>query len=383
MVNISRFLQVSFILIFVSFIANAQKPTAQKLDANRALKKVDGNGISWFNPKLAPFDLVGFEWLEKDSIFRRLPLNPDWEIRTAVDGLANHTAGGQVRFRTNSKRILVKVVLRERSSLYHMPATGQSGFDLYMRSDEGFQYLKTTRFPHDTIQYQVELYSTTENKMHNFTLNFPLYNGVNSLHIGLDKGALLEPPLTFNVQGKVVIYGTSITQGGCVSRPGMLFSNILSRKLDAEFVNLGFSGNGRGEPELARLINQIPDTKFIILDYEANTSHTIKNSLAKFVDILREKQPEIPILIVSKIRYAREPEGSSNYKLLISNRNFQKKLVEERKLKGDKNIYFLDGSTILGEDYLECTVDGVHPSDLGSYRIAEALLPVIKEILLD
>ncbi len=383
MANISRFLQISFVLIFISFVANAQKPAAQKLDANMALKKADADGISWFDPKLAPFDLVGFEWFEKDSVFRRLPLNPDWEIPTAVDGLANHTAGGQIRFKTNSKRFLVKVVLREKSGMYHMPATGQSGFDLYIHSSEGYRYLKTTRFPQDTIQYQVKLYSATENKMHDFILNFPLYNGVNSLHIGLDEGALLEPPLKFKTQGKIVIYGTSITQGGCVSRPGMLFSNILSRKLDAEFVNLGFSGNGKGEPELARLINQILDTKFIILDYEANTSHTIKNSLAKFVDILRKKQPETPILIVSKIRYAREPEGSSNYKLLISNRNFQKKLVEERKLKGDKNIYFLDGSAILGEDYLECTVDGVHPSDLGSYRIAEALLPVIEEILPD
>jgi len=383
MANISKFLQVLFALFFISTITYAQVPVAQKLDANMALKKVDGDGISWFDPKLAPFDLVGFEWFEKDSIFRRLPLNPDWEIRPAVDKLANHTAGGQIRFKTNSKRVLVKVVLRQKSGMYHMPATGQSGFDLYMRSSNGHRYLKTTQFPHDTIQYQVKLYSATENKMHGFILNFPLYNGVKSVLIGLDEGALLEPPLKFKVQGRIVIYGTSITQGGCVSRPGMLFSNILSRKLDAEFVNLGFSGNGRGEPELARLINQILDTKFIILDYEANTSHTIKNSLAKFVDVLREKQPETPILIVSKIRYAREPEGSSNYKLLISNRNFQKELVEERKLKGDKNIYFLDGSTILGEDYLECTVDGVHPSDLGSYRIASALLPVIEKILLD
>jgi lysophospholipase L1-like esterase len=346
-----------------------------------ALIKPDSSGIVWFDPREEPFGLTGMEWIKEDSVYRRLPKQPDWQIRKPVDELANHTAGAQIRFKTDSKRILVKVKLRARSGMYHMPATGQSGFDLYVQDGEIKRYLKTTRFPHDTLQYQVVLFDDGAMQLRSFTLNLPLYNGVESVLVGLEQGADLLVPMPFTLPGKMVIYGTSITQGGCVSRPGMAYSNILSRKLDVEFVNLGFSGNGRGEPALAHLINQIPGTSFIILDYEANAKETITKTLGAFVDILREVHPQTPILIMSKIRYARDIVGSSAYQMLMFNRDFQKNLVSKWKAAGDDNIYFLDGSDILGDDYFECTVDGVHPSDLGSQRIADALLPEIREIL--
>ena len=368
-------------LFTISFSGFSQVSSAWKMDSNMVLKKADADGIVWFDAQEKPFNLVGFEWIEQDSVYRRLPINPDWEITKHVDGLSNHTAGGQVRFSTNSKKILVKVELAGRSNMYHMPATGQSGFDLYVR-DYGVQrYIRTTRFAHDSVNYQYELYKSDESKFHNFTLNFPLYNGVKSLQIGIEQGSILQAPPAFSFNGKIVIYGTSITQGGCVTRPGMAYSNILSRKLDAQFINLGFSGNGKGEPALANLINQITDVSFIILDYEANAGKTIKNSLDPFIEILREKHPETPILIMSKIKYASYYKGSPNNKLYYELRDFQQNLVDERVAAGDENIYFLDGSKVLGDDYYECAVDGVHPSDLGSDRIANALLTKIQDIL--
>jgi lysophospholipase L1-like esterase len=381
MTHVLKATGIFIIILSINSVGLAQVPTSQRLDPNMALKKADANGIIWFDPCEEPFDLIGFEWIRKDSVYRRLPIHPDWPIREAVDQLANHTAGGQVRFRTDSRKILIKVELRERSGMYHMPATGQSGFDLYVGNSGGQRYLKTSRFPHDTVRYQVELYDSEERESQSFTLNFPLYNGVNSLQIGVEEGARIEPPPPFTMSGKIVIYGTSITQGGCVSRPGMAYSNILSRKLDVQFVNLGFSGNGRGEPELARLINQIPGTSFIILDYEANANETIVNTLGPFIDILRENHPKVPILVVSKIRYASATQGTKAYQNLIHLRDFQKQLVDDRKNAGDENIFFLDGSGILGHDFDECTVDGVHPTDLGSLRIADAIQSTIENIM--
>ncbi|NOR74374.1 MAG: hypothetical protein GQ525_04375 [Draconibacterium sp.] len=372
------------ILIFLfgtSFYGFSQVSSAWKMDSNMVLKKADADGIVWFDAHEKPFGLVGFEWIKQDSFYRRLPVNPDWEITEHVDGLSNHTAGGQVRFSTNSKKILVKVELAGKSNMYHMPATGQSGFDLYVR-DYGVQrYIRTTRFSHDSVNYQYELYKSDESNFHDFTINFPLYNGIKSLQIGIEQESILQAPPAFSFNGKIVIYGTSITQGGCVTRPGMVYSNILSRKLDAQFVNLGFSGNGKGEPALANLINQISDVSFIILDYEANANETIKNTIGPFIKILREKHPETPILIMSKIRYARHFPGSPTTKPYFELRDFQKNLVDEITNAGDTNIYFLDGSKVLGDDYYECAVDGVHPSDLGSNRIASALLAAIQSIV--
>ncbi len=369
------------IFTYMSFLSFSQTPIALKLDSRMALKKINSNGTTWYNPKRYPFQLVGFEWIKQDSVYRRLPVHSEWKLSKAVENLANHTAGGQVRFKTNSKRILVNVNLAEASGMYHMPATGQSGFDLYVLDNGLNRYIKTTRFPVKSTNYTVEIFTSNTKKMRSFTLNFPLYNGVNSLQIGLDTMAVVKAPNPFKIEGKFVIYGTSITQGGCVSRPGMAYSNIISRNLDVQFINLGFSGNGKGEPELAHLINQIKNVRLIILDYEPNATETIINTLEPFIDIIREQHSDVPILIMSHIRYAEYTNGSELYKRLLENRDFQQNLVDEKKATGDTNIYFLDGSKVLGDDYYECMVDGAHPSDLGSKRIADALIEKIRFIL--
>lgn len=345
--------------------------------------QVHSENVNWFDPREAPFKLIGFEWIKEDGQYRRLPVSPDREIRDAVDRLANHTAGGQIRFNSNSRGIWIQVELNEKSGMYHMPATGQSGFDLYVTESGDQRYFRTARFSADSMSYQAQLFRTDYAMMRTFTLNFPLYNGVKSVRIGLDRGSAVEAPPDFEHAGKIVIYGTSITQGGCVGRPGMAYSNILSRYLDVEFVNLGFSGNGRGEAALAHLITQISDIRCILLDYEANAGNSIRESLGPFVDILREKHPQVPILIISKIRYADTREGSARYKAWMQLRDFQRKLVDERRSSGDKHIYFVDGSEILGKEYDECTVDGVHPNDLGSKKIADALKPHLESILMN
>ena len=352
----------------------------QRLDPNMTLTKADSDGVAWLDPRSAPFRLVGFPWIGEDQVYRRLPVEPDWEIRGAVDSLANCTAGGQIHFRSDSKRILLRVKLRQPSGMYHMPATGQSGFDLYLGEPGKQRYYSTSRFDAKAGDYEVTLFEGSEALRH-FTLNFPLYNGVESVEVGVIAGATVLSPLPFKAPGKIVVYGTSITQGGCAARPGMAYSNILSRWMNLEFVNLGFSGNGRGEAALARLISQIDKMSLVILDYQANAGETIRETLGPFVKELRGVHPQVPLLVVSKIRYASELVSEDKLKAAVSLADFQAAFVEEQRATGDSNIYFLNGGSLLGDSADECTVDGVHPTDLGFMRMAEGIAPVIRRIL--
>ncbi|NQU11453.1 SGNH/GDSL hydrolase family protein [bacterium] len=367
------------VFLFLS-AAEARELNIEELDPNMTLEQADASGMAWFDPREKPFRLTGFKWIGQDKVYRRLPVKPDWEIRGPVDSLANSTAGGQIHFQSDSPKIMVKVTLPYASGMYHMPATGQSGFDLYVGEPGKQRYCKTSRFATKAVDYTVTLFSGTKTNR-SFTLNFPLYNGVKSVEIGVAAGSSVKPPLPFREQGAIVVYGTSITQGGCAARAGMAYSNILSRRLNMEFVNLGFSGNGMGEPALANLINQIENKKMIVLDYEANAGAGIKDTLEPFIDILRAKGTDIPILVISKIRYAEELHDATRLKAVRELAQFQSDLVEKRRSAGDANIHFLDGGTLLGEHAHECTVDGVHPTDLGFMKMSATIEPVVRRIL--
>jgi lysophospholipase L1-like esterase len=351
-----------------------------KIDKNMTIESVDENGLVWLNPNQEPFKLVGFNWFEQDKVYRRFPVSPYPVLPENVERLCNCTAGGQVKFRSDSRRIAVKVKLPQPGAMDHMPDTGSSGFDVYI---DNFFYAVTRCASNDsTFDYEFPVLESSA--MRDFTLNFPLYNGVAEFSIALDKDASLGAPTPFSDERPIIVYGTSIAQGGCASRPGMCYSNILSRKLNRPFINLGFSGNGKGEPEVAKHVADIKDPAMFILDYEANcvSVEKLAETLPEFIRILRDKHPSVPILVVSKVAYAREVFDGKLKKGREDCKKVEMENVERCRAAGDKNIYFIDAETFQGEDFWECTVDGVHPTDLGFYRMAENLLPEIEKRLI-
>jgi GDSL-like lipase/acylhydrolase family protein/SGNH-like hydrolase/esterase family protein len=354
-----------------------------KIDKNMTIKSVDESGLVWLNPNQSPFKLVGFNWFEQDNVYRRFPVNPEPILPEGVEALSNHTAGGQIKFRTDSQRIAVKVKLPARGGMHHMPVTGNSGFDLYLGDENRQIFYGVATFSVDAEEYTYEFPKLELPAMREVTLNFPLYNGVNEFAIGLEENASLTAPTSFVDDRPIVVYGTSIAQGGCASRPGMCYTNILSRKLNRPFINLAFSGSGRGEPEVAKHVASIENPAMYVLDYEANcvNAEKLAETLPEFIRILRATHPATPILVVSKVAYPREifnPSGKNDReackKVEIEN-------VERCQAAGDKNIYFIDAESFQGEDFWECTVDGCHPTDLGFYRMAENLLPEIEKRL--
>ncbi len=350
-----------------------------KFDSNMRIKQADENNLVWYEASESPLELVGFNWFKNDKVFRRMPLNPPDPLPEGVEGLAWHTAGGQLRFRTDSTRVVIKAEIRNKGVMDHMAQTGNNGFDLYVGDPDAIRFRSVTRFAMLATEYTCELFKNADRKARHFTLNFPLYNGVNKLTLGLDADCAVKPPAPWADSRKIAVYGTSITQGGCACRPGMAYTNILSRDLNMPAYNYGFSGSGRGEPEVARCIAAVDDVALFILDYEANCHQPggLETTLPVFIDILRAKHPTTPILVVSRVRYSVDDDRYD------ARREIQRSEVARRRTAGDKNIHFLDGVSLFGADATECTVDGVHPTDLGFYLMAKTMGPTIRTILAD
>jgi hypothetical protein len=356
---------------------------ALQLDANMKLQESVNHDLRWHSPLEQPFHIAGFGWLHEERRYRRLPVKSGWMIPDAVDKLANCTAGGQIRFTTDSASLSIKVKLTGAANMYHMPATGQCGFDCYIGGPGEQVFYGTTGYDPKLTEYENVIYTNMERSNRVITLNFPLYQGVEEVSIALDREAQISLPPDYDHTKKIIVYGTSITQGGCASRPGMAYTNILSRRINMEFLNLGFSGNGKGEPELAHILADVPDPACLILDYEANCVSTelLQQTLPDFISIYRDKHPLTPILVVSRITHAKEKFDAQMARDRADRRQIQSLAVERQRGKGDTHIYFCDGSKLLGEDAHECTVDGSHPTDLGFLRMADGLTPILQRIL--
>lgn len=355
----------------------------RQADANMRVGDQALPELSWLPVPGSPFRVTGLPWLAQDGVFRRLPLRPSHPIRPEVDRLANFTTGVQVRFRTDSPRLYVRVKLADKYSMYQLAATGQCGIDCYIGGLGDQKYINTTRFDFTQTEYVSVLFETLPRGLRDITLNLPLYQGMEALWVGVEPASNIAEFPGFPTDKKVLLYGTSITHGACATRPGMAYPNILSRMFPLEFVNLGFSGNAQGEPELAHLIGQIDNPALLILDYEANTPSTehLKETLPAFIGIYRSRHPDVPILVLSQIRMAREAFDVDAAARRAERGRLQREEVERQRLAGDDRVHFFDGTALLGEADQDCTTDGIHPSDLGYDRIAGRLRPVLAELL--
>ena len=341
---------------------------------------IDYTDIEFFDPREGNFTLEGFYWFKEHKRYHRLPAAAEQSVTPAVWTLGGCTAGGQLRFVTDSRRIIVSARSSDIKSSPKMAETGRSGFDLYCgKPGEDEEFWNTARPNPGEFEFTDEVFAVKENKLRHFRLNFPLYNGVEELFIGLEKNSRILPPEPLKAARPIVIYGTSITQGGCASRPGSAFTNILSRKLNREFLNFGFSGNGQNHLSMAEILTGIKDPAMFILDSEANSisAQLVNERVPRFLEIIRNAFPDIPIVVLSKIPYGkRYAEELPSLKVEFHN------IVKQRQNDGDKNIYFADGSNFFDPaDYSENTVDGAHPTDRGFAQIAEKLEPILRNLL--
>ena len=357
----------------------------RNFDPKMAAKDVrDSENLKWYDPAEAPFVVSGLNWFKDEKKYQRfreesIPLLNERAPGAAF--LSRCPTGGQIAFETNASRIVIAAKLAGINEMDHFASTGVCGVDCYISyPGEKFCFEGVTRFDDRKDYYCCELIEGRSAENKKVILNLPLYIGLEAVSIGLPKDAYVAAPSWKKDEKPIVFYGSSITQGGCASRPGMLYTNILSRWMNREFLNFGFSGSGLGEIEIAEELSEITNPALYVLIYEPNAGVTIKNTLDDFIACLRLKHSDTPILIISR-QYVHYEQHIENKKAILDDlRNFQEETVSKLKKQGDKNIYFLDGSILLGEDADECTVDGNHPTDLGFYRIACNLRPVLEKL---
>lgn len=321
---------------------------------------------------------------EVKSFYDRLPARAEKTVRNEVWELSQNSAGLSLRFRSNANEIIVKYVVSEELQFPHMPATGVSGVDLYAKNSDGKWLWCAGRFSFgDTIVYRYKgmLSKDEYENPFDYTLYLPLYNSVKWLEINVPDSSLFTP-LPARKEKPILVYGTSIAQGGCATRPGLAWTNILGRKLDRPVINLGFSGNGRLEKELIDLITEV-DAKLYVLDCLPNLSPEnigeLKKKIVESVKELKSKRPDIPVLLTDHDGYTDEeinPASKEETRILNT---VQKQEFDSLATAGTKDIYLLTKNEI-GQN-IETMVDGTHPNDIGMMRYANAYEKKIRAII--
>jgi hypothetical protein len=352
---------------------------AEVIDPGQA--KVDPKDpILWYDVRL--LGVEGQGWKDTQAPFDRLPGKAEGVVRPPVWGLSRHSAGLCVRFVTSAPAIHARWTLTSPNlALTHMPATGVSGLDLYVKTDAGKWHWLAVGRPTQQSN-QVALVSGLPAGEREYLLYLPLYNGVSAVAIGLgkDQKLLKAAPRPVERQKPILFYGTSITQGGCASRPGMVHTAIVGRRLDRPVLNLGFSGNGRMEPEMADLFAEL-DPAVYVLDCLPNMmAAEVAQRVEPFVQKLRQAHPATPILLVEDRSYANAFLLPGPKQRNQDSRVALKKAYERLQTAGVQGLVYLPGDKLLGEDG-EDTVDSSHPTDLGFLRQAEAFLTVLEPLL--
>lgn len=362
----------TLIVCSVWLLVATSRLTADVIPATQA-KSQPGEAVVWYDIRL--LNIEGQGWNDVKAPFDRFPGKAEGVVRSPVWSLSRNSAGLCVRFVTDAMAIHARWTnTSDRLAMPHMPATGVSGLDLYVKLENGSWRWLAVGQPRMGVTHTQQLAGGIPAGKREYLLYLPLYNGVSSVEIGIPKETTLAkgPAYDANHARPIVFYGTSITQGGCASRPGMVHTAIIGRKLHRPVLNLGFSGNGKMEPEMATLFAEL-DPSVYVLDCLPNmTPQDVTERVEPFVHTLRKSRPATPILLVEDRSFTDSFLLTSKRTRNLDNRAALRRAFERLTAAGVKGLHYLPGEHLLGDDG-EGTVDSSHPTDLGFVRQAEAM----------
>ena len=351
-----------------------------KIDKNLIATPIKATDVIWRNAQEKIFSTHGVFYSVEEGHYRRMPKEIAENISNGVKVLSTCSTGGRIRFITDSPYVAVKAVLQDMPLSSNSSLGAQSGFSVY--ADAVFQgnlrpEFANVRNAKDGKYVFASMVKTGNLGLRNIEIYMPLYNCVYEVYIGLQEGCRLEQSSPYNFQNPIVFYGSSITQGGCASHPGNDYASIVCRKLNADYINLGFSGSAKGEPLMAEYLSSVK-AQALVLDYDCNAPDVawLQETHYPMYERIRQAQPNVPIVFMTRPNFLFDPKAFIPRREVIYN-NYLK-----AKAQGDGRVEFIDGETLLGkEDWDMCTVDRTHPNDFGFYRMAEKVYPVLKKVL--
>ena len=322
----------------------------------------------------APLSVHGAPFWKSEKTLRRLPL----ELMEELPGLSffgRRCPGARVRFKTNSQNIRVRFEFEKVG-----PDAGMSMFACLaanvLTGDGKYGNFLGMVCPEHCGETMADRTLTKNGDMENITIHLPRNELIKSFEIYIDDGAEILPPDPYKYEKPVVFYGSSITEGGCCCNIINAYTSILSRHLDFDYINLGFSGSARGEKQMAEFIKGLDMSVFVYdYDHNADSPEQLKETHEPFFRIIREANPTLPVIMMTrpKNNYSEEEK---------QRREIVKTTYLNAVNSGDENVYFIDGETFFGSaDANACLIDGLHPNDLGFHRMAEKIEPLMKEIL--
>jgi len=370
-------LLASSIASFSSSVSVAQESTA-KLDPAMAASKASNPNLDWYD--VTKWGIEGRILPDQDRKlwFDRLPSSAEGKVTDAVWNLSRDSAGMMARFKTSSSAISVHYKVRKSQlGMPHMPATGVSGIDLYARDNDGkWKWVQVTKPA--TQEVQTEIIQGLEPGVREYAAYLPLYNGMEFLKIGVEKGASFEG---LAPRGKpIVFYGTSITHGACASRPGMVHTNILGRKLDMPIVNLGFSGNGRMDQAVGEFLVQLDAAVFVIDCLPNMQPADVTAKCEPLVTQLRAAKPNTPIVLVEDRRFTNDWITPKKRQFHTDNHAALRKAYDSLVAQGIEKLFYIHGDSLYGDD-TEGATDASHANDLGFMRQADVFEPVLRKAL--
>ena len=343
---------------------------------------IDTNGVKWIDGRYLPIEGRAFN--DTDHYYDRLPANVTTNVNGGVRSMKHHTAGLQFRFTTGSRKLRFRWTVYNAGMLemQHMPKTGVSGIDVYRQDADGkWRFVRGAcpAMSRKGDSFEFEMGWTPGRPC---LVNLPLYNGIRAFSLGVDKDASVAAldPRKSGVDKPVVFYGTSITHGGCCSRPGLAFPSIVGRDLDVPIVNLGFSGSGVMEFEMSEHLARI-DASCYVLDCLWNMGlaedpkhpgRSVEGNYEKFIRNLRVKRPGVPIVMAEHCNVYGNAKDSKD--------RFIRGLYEKLIAEGWSDLVYLPNDEMYTGDY-EGTVDGCHPNDLGMMSMSKAFGKAVRKAL--